>query len=80
MHFVKKMNDRGFQQIFIDNSNQLTNCELYSWLKVHSSHVSFYRQETEGKLNNRVVALISTHSVSSGVFKSHQGKTFNVTI
>ena len=80
LHCVKLMNIRRFRQIFIDNSNQLTNGELYAWLKIHSSHVSFYRQETDGKLNDKVVALISAHCISSGVFKSPQGKSFNVTV
>ena len=79
LHCVKLMNNKSFKQKIIDNSNQLTNDEIYEWLKVHSSHVTFYRQETGGKLDDRVVALISTHSIPSGVFKSPHGKFFNVT-
>ena len=79
LYCVKLINNKSFKLITIGNSNQLTNDEIYKWLKDYSSHVIFYRQETGGKLDNRVVAYTTSHVIPCGAFKSSLCKCFNVT-
>ena len=78
LYCVILFNNKGFKSITIENSNQLSNDEIYKWLKNYSSHVIFNRQETDGKLNNKVIAYVTSQVIPSGAFKTFNSKYFNV--
>ena len=78
LHCVNLFNSKKCKLITIVDTNQLTNDEIYKWLKTYSSHVIFYRQQIDGKLNNRVSAYITAQVIPNGIFKVSSYKYFSV--
>ena len=78
LHCVNLFNIKKCKLITIVDTNQLTNDEIYKWLKTYSSQVIFYRQQIDGKLNNRVSAYITSQAIPHGIFKVSSYKYFSV--
>ena len=72
------LNTGKFKQITIFDTNQLSNDELYKFLKSYSSQVIFYRHQMDGKLENKVCAYIVAEEIPRGIFKISSSKFISI--
>ena len=75
---INNLNTGKCKQITIFGTNQLSNDEIYNWLKSYSSQVIFYRHQIDGKLTNKVVAYIMAEVIPSGFLKVSSYKYVSV--
>ena len=78
LHCINNFNTGKCKQITIFDTNQLSNDEIYNWLKSYSSQVIFYRHQIDGKLINKVCAYIMADAIPSGFLKVSSYKYVSV--